>query len=153
MGHLLRVGEWLEIQEVLVCLLVAFLSHFFQRPQSLIFLITTSLPIFILPLLHIQIFFLCPSNTCLVSPTLLSMLVTSWTYLLSTQTWKAGTAISVLLPTNSAELVPLTSDPLFILANGAGALLEGEPDLYHLWATQIQAPSFIDVFRSPLAHH
>lgn len=153
--HLLRVEEWLEIQEVLVCQLVCLSLVIFQKgPKSLIFLIIAALPTIISPFFIYRLFsFFHLSNSCLISSPTLSIVITSWTYLLSVKIWRAGTQILLLVHTSSLELTALKSDSLLVLVSGAGAFLERGPDLCHLWTTNIQAANFINVFSCLIAHH
>ena len=69
----LEIEEWLDIKGVFICLLVPFFGYFFRRAPIPVFLITTSVPISVFPLLHIHIFLFSISPTAVLFPLLHSV--------------------------------------------------------------------------------
>lgn len=114
-----------------VCLLVPFFSHFFRRvPIRCLsdhnFFTYSHLP----PSSHTDFSFLHLSNSCPIFPTSLSILITSWSFFFLPKCGGQGHHFSIV----AYKLCGIAGeyDPQFILANGAGALLNEGPGLHHL---------------------
>ena len=146
----LGIEEWLYIQGVFICLLVPFFGHFFRKAPIPCVSDHNFCTYFCRPSSsHTYFSFLYLSNSCPISPTSLSILITSWSFSFLLKCEGQGchfNAVAYKLCGISGEY-----DSQLILANGAGALLEEGSDLCHLCATQIQVSNFTDVFSSPLS--
>ena len=145
----LGIEKWLDIQGVFICLLVPFFGYFFRRaPIPYVsdhnFCTYFCLP----PSSHAYFSFLFISNSCPISPTSLSVLITSWSFSFLPKCEGQGRHFNVV----AYKLCGISGDydSQLILANGAAALLEEGSDLCHLCATQIQVSNFTDAFSSLL---
>lgn len=135
---------------LICCLSLVIVS---KEPQFLVFLIIASLPTIIFPLVTYRFFFSLSLQQLSYFPHFAQFVNYPLAIFAFYPNMEGRDNHFSVVRTSSDESVALKSDPLLILANGAGALLEGGPGLCHLWTTHIQAINFMDVFSGPSAPH